>query len=71
MQLSLLQSAWAGTPLAGRAGLEVSRELGFDAVDITQDPLDHEQSGRIRHVLLRRRIPQEIIVVRELRNVRE
>jgi D-psicose/D-tagatose/L-ribulose 3-epimerase len=46
MRLSLLQSAWVGTPLAGRAGLEASQELGFDAVDITEDPLDLGEDAR-------------------------
>lgn len=40
MKLGLINSAWFNSPLDGKAGLEKTKEIGFDTVDIFADPLD-------------------------------
>jgi D-psicose/D-tagatose/L-ribulose 3-epimerase len=40
MQLGLINSAWFGSQWEGKSGLEKTREIGFDTVDIFADPLD-------------------------------
>lgn len=40
MKLGVINSAWLGTALEGRPGLEQTKEIGFDTVDILADPLD-------------------------------
>jgi sugar phosphate isomerase/epimerase len=48
MKLGLINTAWLGTALEGRPGLEKAREIGFDVVDIAADPLDISASERAR-----------------------
>ena len=33
-ELSLIDSAWHGSPYEGRRGLELARELGYEAIDL-------------------------------------
>lgn len=40
MKIGLINSAWFGSDLTGRASLEKTRDIGFQAVDILADPLD-------------------------------
>jgi len=40
MKLGLINSAWFGSPLEGKAGLEKTKEIGFDTLDVFADPLD-------------------------------
>lgn len=40
MQLGLINSVWAGTPVGTAAGIRLTREIGFDTIDIFTDPLE-------------------------------
>jgi D-psicose/D-tagatose/L-ribulose 3-epimerase len=40
MKLGLITSAWLGTSVNTRRGIELTKEIGFDTVDIFADPLD-------------------------------
>jgi D-psicose/D-tagatose/L-ribulose 3-epimerase len=46
VRLGLITSVWLGTAYEGRPGLELARELGFDAVDVYVDPLDLTLAAR-------------------------
>lgn len=48
MRLGLINSAWFGTSMEGKTGLEKTREIGFDTVDIFADPLDLSDEDRRR-----------------------
>lgn len=48
MRLGLINSAWFGTLMEGKTGLEKTREIGFDTVDIFADPLDLSDEDRRR-----------------------
>lgn len=50
MKLGLINSAWFGTSYEGKKGLEKTRELGFDTVDVFADPLDLSDEDRSRLV---------------------
>ena len=40
MKLGLINSAWLGTPVDTAAGIRLTKEIGFDAIDIFSDPLE-------------------------------
>lgn len=40
MKLGLINSAWLGTPIGTAEGIQLTKEIGFDSVDIFADPLD-------------------------------
>lgn len=40
MKLGLISSAWLGTPVGTRRGIELTKEIGFDTIDIFADPLE-------------------------------
>lgn len=40
MKIGIINSAWFGSEYEGRAGLEKTKEIGYQAVDILADPLD-------------------------------
>lgn len=40
MKIGLINSAWFGSAYEGKAGLEKTKEIGYQAVDILVDPLD-------------------------------
>ena len=40
MKLGLISSAWAGTHVGITRGIELTREIGFDSIDIFADPLE-------------------------------
>jgi len=46
MKLGLINSAWFGSQWEGRPGLDKTREIGFDTVDILADPLDLSDEQR-------------------------
>ncbi len=46
MKLGLINSAWFGTPFDGKAGLEETKRIGFDTVDIFADPLELSDEAR-------------------------
>lgn len=46
MKLGIINSAWLATEYDGRRGLEMTREIGYQAVDILADPLDLSDEAR-------------------------
>lgn len=40
MKLGLISSAWLGTPVDTQRGIELTKEIGFDTIDIFADPLE-------------------------------
>ena len=46
MKLGLINSAWAQTGRDTAYGLQKTREIGFDTVDIFADPLDQSPDDR-------------------------
>ena len=40
MQLGLINSAWFGSPVGTAEGIRLTREIGFDTIDIFADPLE-------------------------------
>jgi len=40
MQLGLINSAWLGSPVGTIEGIQKTREIGFDTIDIFADPLE-------------------------------
>jgi D-psicose/D-tagatose/L-ribulose 3-epimerase len=45
LQLGLITSAWIGTELEGRRGIELARRIGFDSIDLFWDPLSTDADG--------------------------
>src|SRR5947209_84401 len=40
MKLGLINSAWLGTPIGTARGIQLTKEIGFDTIDIFADPLE-------------------------------
>lgn len=40
MRLGLISSAWLGTSVGTRRGIQLTKEIGFDTIDIFADPLE-------------------------------
>jgi sugar phosphate isomerase/epimerase len=40
MKLGLISSAWLGTPIDTARGIQLTKEIGFDTIDIFADPLE-------------------------------
>ena len=40
MKLGLINSAWLGTSVSTAEGIRKTKEIGFDTIDIFNDPLD-------------------------------
>ncbi len=40
MKLGLISSAWLGTSVGTARGIQLTREIGFDTIDIFADPLE-------------------------------
>lgn len=40
MKLGLISSAWLGTPVGTARGIELTKEIGFDTIDVFADPLE-------------------------------
>lgn len=40
MKLGLISSAWLGTPVDTARGIQLTKEIGFDCIDIFADPLE-------------------------------
>lgn len=40
MKLGLISSAWVGTSVDSARGIQLTKEIGFDTIDIFADPLD-------------------------------
>lgn len=50
MKIGMINSAWFGSPLEGKAGLEKSKAIGFETIDIFADPLDLSDEQRTQLV---------------------
>src|SRR3954469_299769 len=48
MQLGLINSAWAQAGQDTAYGIRMTREIGFDSIDIFADPLDLDVKERLR-----------------------
>ncbi len=46
MQLGLINSAWLGTPVNTAQGIELTKQIGFDSIDIFADPLEIDARER-------------------------
>jgi len=46
LKLGLISSAWLGTPITAARGIELTRQIGFDSVDIFADPLEIDAKER-------------------------
>lgn len=59
LQLGLISSAWAGTPVTTAQGIELTKEIGFDTIDIFADPLEIDSRERrlIRKTCARLQLP--------------
>ena len=40
MKLGLINSAWVGTPVDTARGIQLTREIGFDTIDVFADPME-------------------------------
>jgi D-psicose/D-tagatose/L-ribulose 3-epimerase len=46
MQLGLISSAWLGSPVGTAQGIRLTREIGFDTIDIFADPMEIDVKER-------------------------
>jgi sugar phosphate isomerase/epimerase len=46
MKLGLINSVWVGTHVGTREGIELTKEIGFDTIDIFADPLEIDARER-------------------------
>jgi len=46
MKLGLISSAWLGTSVGTARGIELTKEIGFDSIDIFADPLEIDAKER-------------------------
>jgi len=40
MKLGLISSAWLGSPVGTAEGIRLTKEIGFDTIDIFADPME-------------------------------
>ena len=59
MKLGLINSAWLGTAIDDARGIELTKEIGFDTIDIFADPMeiDAQQRRCIRKTCERVQLP--------------
>jgi sugar phosphate isomerase/epimerase len=59
MKLGLINSAWLGSPIGTQEGIRLTKELGFDSIDIFADPLEIDAKERflIRETCRDARLP--------------
>jgi D-psicose/D-tagatose/L-ribulose 3-epimerase len=59
MKLGLINSAWLGTSIDTGRGIQLTKEIGFDTIDIFADPLELTPQGRrtIRETCETARLP--------------
>ncbi|WP_425148655.1 sugar phosphate isomerase/epimerase family protein [Deinococcus sp.] len=46
MKIGIINSAWFGTPMDGRPGMDQTKALGFDTMDVFADPLELSDAAR-------------------------
>ena len=59
MKLGLISSAWLGSPVGTAEGIRLTKEIGFDAIDVFADPLEIDARERriIREALRETQLP--------------
>ena len=59
MKLGLINSAWAQAGKGTEFGIDQTKRIGFDTIDVFADPLDIDQKERdlIRNAAKRNRLP--------------
>jgi sugar phosphate isomerase/epimerase len=59
MQLGLINSAWLGTDVDTARGIHLTKEIGFDTIDIFADPMEIDAKERrlIRHECAKAALP--------------
>ncbi|MBC7926004.1 MAG: sugar phosphate isomerase/epimerase [Bryobacteraceae bacterium] len=64
MNLGLINSAWVGTPITTAEGIRLTKEIGFDTIDIFADPLETDALERrlIRHACRDAHLPVSSVV---------
>ena len=40
MKLGLISSAWLGSPVGTADGIRLTKEIGFDTIDVFADPME-------------------------------
>jgi D-psicose/D-tagatose/L-ribulose 3-epimerase len=61
LKLGLISSAWLGTPVDTARGIQLTREIGFDSIDIFADPM--EISPQERKVIRQTCAAEELPVI--------
>jgi D-psicose/D-tagatose/L-ribulose 3-epimerase len=61
LKLGLISSAWLGTPVDTARGIQLTREIGFDSIDIFADPM--EISPQERRVIRETCAAEELPVI--------
>ena len=49
LKLGLISSAWLGTSIDTARGIELTKQIGFDTIDIFADPLEILAAGTPAH----------------------
>jgi D-psicose/D-tagatose/L-ribulose 3-epimerase len=64
MKLGLINSAWLGTSVGTAEGIHLTKEIGFDTIDIFADPLetDAQQRRLIKHACREAHLPVRSVV---------
>ncbi|HVN04111.1 MAG TPA: sugar phosphate isomerase/epimerase [Bryobacteraceae bacterium] len=64
MKLGLINSAWLGTAVGTAEGIYLTKQIGFDTIDIFADPLDLDARERrlIRHSCVAAALPVRSVV---------
>jgi D-psicose/D-tagatose/L-ribulose 3-epimerase len=59
MKLGLISSAWLGSPVGTAEGIRLTKEIGFDTIDIFADPMeiDAKEQRLIRDCCVAARLP--------------
>ena len=64
MKLGLISSAWVGSPVGTVEGIQLTKQIGFDAIDIFADPLEisAEERAAIREACYQASLPVTSVV---------
>ena len=59
MKLGLISSAWLGSPIGTAEGIRLTKEIGFDTIDVFADPteIDNRERRLIRDTLRETQLP--------------
>ena len=62
VKLGLINSAWLGTPVTTERGIALTKEIGFDCIDIFADPLEIDAAERrlIRKTTAKNQLPVDL-----------